>query len=78
MIWTFCSPFLGLAALVSPSLLMLPTQMMRRAYFLLRPSQLTILMKSSFDKDCGKNETDEQAQMPSKEKDIESIVSSQC
>ena len=57
--------------------LMLLTLMMRRAYFL-RASQLTILMKSTFDKDDGKNDAVDQAQTPSKEKDIESIISSQC
>lgn len=41
--------------------------------------QLTILMKSNFPQDSGKNETVEQTQRLSKEKgDQESDVSSQC
>lgn len=44
-----------------------------------RPSQLTILMRTTFGQDGGKNETVEQTQTPSKEKaDAESTVSSQC
>ena len=45
----------------------------------LRVSQLTILMKTTFVQDGGKNETVEQIVIPSKEKDdLESVVSSQC
>lgn len=41
--------------------------------------KLTILMKTTFPQDDGKNERVEQVQTPSKEKgDIESVVSSQC
>ena len=44
-----------------------------------RPSQLTILMRTTFGQDGGKNETVEQTQTPSKEKaDVDSTVSSQC
>ena len=44
-----------------------------------RALQLTILMKSTFAQDDGKNETVEQTRTPSKEKgDLESVVSSEC
>lgn len=45
----------------------------------LRALQLTMLMKTIFPQDSGKNETVEQMSTLSKEKgDTESIVSSQC
>jgi len=45
----------------------------------LRDLKLTILMKSTFAQDGGKNDVVEQVQTPLKEKgDIESVVSSEC